>query len=604
MRLSTMRIALLACPLVAPTVRDAWCQSSPQDLARTVVKRWAGTSQEDFTAVFPFREGRDAFSEMAQAQFDRIGGLAKVVRTGSGRAVLLISGVPVMENSGDATIESLGFSGLYEAREEGARRALAGRIRLDNEGQILAQRLSVHVRPADGIDVDDRMHIRVRGDNGFAERLNYRANVRQVKADKTSVKYLFAGGLLWVDLPPGEIELTITYSIAVEEGPNETNSGCFLRKAGHVRSQYFWHPFFDFSSAGDQAEFKIQARIPKEYKLSTSLPQTERIEGAERVVDGKTIRPTFALTLSYDRDWNIATEQIGGLRLELFLTPEFKPSPTAVVQEFRSVYSLLSSRFGTPKADYFGIVQARSIQGNGWLFASNQVVVAAGWPRTFSTKDGFPRAFLGHEIGHLWTNGSGAAANFLGEGWATYVESIVLAHKFGADTVKEFWKKEAEDYFRDDDSKVSILEDESNGGVSYSKGAWVFRMLNEAVGEEAFQKAMTEYSSLSLAQAAGWEVLAECFQRQGVRGFDARAFLTPWLMEKSAPGLTAETRGDRVILHEAEPLFILPVTIEATTAKGIERRTNWIREEETAFSFDGEVSNPRVDPDGLLLLRR
>ncbi len=554
--------------------------------------------------MFPFREGRDAFSEMAQAQFDRIGGLAKIVRTGSGRAVLLISGVPVMENSGDATIESLGFSGLYDAREEGGRWALAERIRLDDEGQILAQRLSVHVRPADGIHVDDRMHIRITGDNGFAVRLNYRANVRQVKADKTSVKYLFAGGLLWVDLPPGEIELTITYSIAVEEGPNETNSGCFLRKAGHVRNQYFWHPFFDFSSAGDQAEFKIQARIPKEYKLSTSLPQTERIEGAERVVDGKTIRPTFALTLSYDRDWNIATEQIGGLRLELFLTPEFKPSPTAVVQEFRSVYSLLSSRFGTPKADYFAIVQARSIQGNGWLFASNQVVVAGGWPRTFSTKDGFPRAFLGHEIGHLWTNGSGAAANFLGEGWATYVESIVLAHEFGADTVKEFWKKEAEDYFRDDDSKVSILEDESNGGVSYSKGAWVFRMLNEAVGEEAFQKAMTEYSSLSLAQAAGWEVLAECFQRQGVRGFDARAFLTPWLMEKSAPGLTAETRGDRVILHEAEPLFILPVTIEATTAKGIERRTNWIREEETAFSFDGEVSNPRVDPDGLLLLPR
>ena len=45
-------------------------------------------------------------------------------------------------------------------------------------------------------------------------------------------------------------------------------------------------------------------------------------------------------------------------------------------------------------------------------------------------------------------------------------------------------------YFRDYDGKVSILEDESNGGVSYSKGAWVFRMLNEAVGEEAFQKAI------------------------------------------------------------------------------------------------------------------
>ena len=98
-------------------------------------------------------------------------------------------------------------------------------------------------------------------------------------------------------------------------------------------------------------------------------------------------------------------------------------------------------------------------------------------------------------------------------------------------------------------------------------------------------------------------MLAECFQRQRVQGFDARAFLTPWLIEKSVPRLTTETKGDRVILHEAEPLFILPVTIEATTAKGIERRTIWIREEKTAFSFDGDVSNPQIDPNGLLLLR-
>lgn len=602
MRLSKIRTAILAGLTITITGGDVRCQSSPSELASTVVKRWAGTSETDFAAVFPFREGRDAFSEMAQAQFDRIGGLAKVIQEGDERAVLLISGVPLMENSGDATIESRGFSGFYEARKEGGRWDLTSRIPLDDQGRILAHRLSVRITPADGLDVEDRLRIRVQGNNGFAVRLNYRANVRQVQVDKSAVRYLFGGGLLWVDLKAGESALTITYSIAVEEGPNETNSGCFLRKAGHVRNQYFWHPFFDFTSAGDQAEFEIEARIPKEYKLSTSLPQTEHIEGAERIIVGKTIRPTFALTLVYDRDWKTVTEQVGGLRLQLFLTPEFKPSPAAVVQEFRSVHSLLSSRFGVPKADYFGIVQARSIQGNGWLFASNQVVVAGGWPRIFSTKDGFPRAFLGHEIGHLWTNGSGPAANFLGEGWATYVESLVLANEFGANTVKKFWKKEAEAYFGNYDGKVSILEDEINGGVSYSKGAWVFRMLNEAVGEEAFRKAMTEYSSRSLAQAAGWDVLAECFQRRGVQGFGARAFLTPWLKEKSAPRLTAEANGDHVILHEAGPLFVLPITIEATTPKGIELRTAWINGERTVLRFDGDVSNPKVDPDGLLLL--
>jgi hypothetical protein len=533
MPIPKIRTAVLAYLVITAGTVDAWCQKSPLQLANIVMQRWAGTSEADFAAMFPFREGRDAFSESAQMQFDRIVGLAKVVRESNERAVLLISGVALMENSGDATIQSRGISGFYEAHEEAGRWTLVARVPLEDEGRILAHRLSVRVRPAEGIDVEDRMRVKVEGKNGIAVRLNYRANIRQIRVGKTAAKYLFGGGLLWVDLKAGEAELTVTYSIAVEEGPNDTKSGCFLRKAGHVRNQYFWHPFFDFNSAGDQAEFEIEARIPKEYKLSTSLPQTEHIEGAERVVEGKTVRPTFALTLVYDRDWSVITEQVGRLRLDLFLTLEFKPSPTEVIKEIQSVYSLLSSRFGVPKADYFGIVEARSIWGNGWQFASNQVVVAAGWPRIFSTKDGMPRAFLGHEIGHLWSEGSGPAANFLREGWATYVESLVVEHEFGADAVKDFWAKSAEAYFADYDGKTSILEDESNSGVSYSKGAWVFRMLNEAVGEEAFRRAMTEYSSRSFAHAAGWEVLVECFQRLGrAEDFDARAFLAPWLTEK------------------------------------------------------------------------
>ncbi|HTS24747.1 MAG TPA: YncE family protein [Bryobacteraceae bacterium] len=95
---------------------------------------------------------------------------------------------------------------------------------------------------------------------------------------------------------------TESHKIEVEEGPNNSNSGAFLRKAGHVRNQYFWHPFFDFNSSADSADFEIELRLPREYKATTSLPQTERIEGNERVITGKSVRPTFALTLVYDRD--------------------------------------------------------------------------------------------------------------------------------------------------------------------------------------------------------------------------------------------------------------------------------------------------------------
>jgi hypothetical protein len=88
-----------------------------------------------------------------------------------------------------------------------------------------------------------------------------------------------------------ETELTIRYSIEVERGPQDTNSGCFLENAGHLRNQYFWHPFFGFDPVGAWADFHIEVRIPKEYRVSTSIPQTERVVGGERIIEGKTIQP-------------------------------------------------------------------------------------------------------------------------------------------------------------------------------------------------------------------------------------------------------------------------------------------------------------------------
>ena len=167
--------------------------------------------------------------------------------------------------------------------------------------------------------------MRVKGANGFAARLNHRANLRLVRAGAREVRHQFGGGLLWVDLPEGEAELTIAFSLEVEHAPRDPNSGCFTENFGHIRNQYFWHPMFGFNSTGDQADFQLLVRIPKEYSLTTSLPQTEHIEGTERVVEARSVQHTFALTLAYDREWKVLNEKAGDVRLELFVTPAFRP---------------------------------------------------------------------------------------------------------------------------------------------------------------------------------------------------------------------------------------------------------------------------------------
>jgi hypothetical protein len=48
----------------------------------------------------------------------------------------------------------------------------------------------------------------------------------------------------------------------------------------------------------------------------------------------------------------------------------------------------------------------------------------------------------------------------------------------------------------------------------------------------------------------------------------------------------------------------LPVTLEAATSQGIERRLVWIRESKTDVQFADLVSEVRIDPDEVLLLPR
>jgi hypothetical protein len=582
-----------------------WAQSSAQELADAVAQQWAGGSEAGFAALYPFREGRDDLANAASKRWKRINGLSSVIRGGGQRAVLLLSGVPLAGNAGDDTGLARGFSGVYEASASAGRWRLDRQVPLQDLGQIRAQQLNMTVRPGHGVDVEDRMSVRIAGSNGFAARLNYRANLRRVTAAGGDARYQFGGGLLWADLPPGEAELTLQYSIEVETAPNDANSGRFTEPFGHIRNQYFWHPFFDFANPEDQAGFQVKARIPKAYGLTVSLPQTEHIEGEYRIVVGKTVHPTMALSLAYDRDWNVLREKAAGVRLELFLTPEFRPAPAAVVQEVQTVYPLLANRFGEPGGGYLAIVQLRADpSGDAWHFNSNQAVFATGSPGSFARKEAGPKAGLGHEIGHLWTNGAGPAANFLREGWATYTESLVLEQEFGADTARLFWKSYAQVYLLIADGKASILEDRDNGGLSYAKGSWVFHMLEQALGSDAFAKAMTRFSRRSLAGEATWEVLAECFQELGAPEFDARAFLLPWLQEKSAPHLTAQVDGRRVTVRQEEPFFQLPVTVEAKTAQGTERHRVWIRGREATVEFTGDVTEPRLDPDEVLLLRR
>jgi hypothetical protein len=326
------------------------------------------------------------------------------------------------------------------------------------------------------------------------------------------------------------------------------------------------------------------------------------VEAGRRVVRGRSIQPTFALTLLYDRRWQPRSRRLGAVKLDVFATPDFDPPVAAVIKEFEDVHGFLSRRFGVPKLGYFAVAQGRARGGKGWHFASNQTLVAAGSGGRMIRDDEQVSAGFGHEVAHLWTQGAGPATNFLQEGWATFVETALLRARFGEEARRRYLRRCAEWYFAELDGKVAIVADHGNGGVSYAKGAWVFAMLEEIMGAKAFDQAMTEFSRRSLERAAPWEVLLECLNRHSER--DLRGFLVPWLEQASAPRLATRIADGKVIVVQTGPRFELPVDVEAETAAGRERRRVWIEGAETTVQFGAAVRGAVVDPDGRLLLKR
>lgn len=532
-------------------------------------------------------------------------GFARVVHREGDRALLALAGHVEFGGTASETSATRGVSGFYEAGRTAEGWSFRGPRPLGAQGSILAQELDVRIRPGTGLDVVDTLTVGVAEPGGFAVRLNHAVTLTAVRVDGQGANHAFGGGLLWVDLDPGEHRLVLDYSVDVaRDSAADPNSGHFADDYGHVRNQYFWHPFYDFSSQEQNARFSLEVRAPAEIRVATDMPQTETVQDGVRTVRAGSREPTFALSLFYDRAWEPTVREVEGFRLVRFAQPGTPPSMDSLAAAFQRAYRLLSDRFGTPSGGYLAAVQGRAREGTGWLFRSNDALAMPTGGGAAMWREGtLPRAIFGHEVAHGWTRPTGPAANFLREGWATYAEALLLADAFGPDAVRRFWENERVFYFANVDGSSSILDDPSNQGVAYYKGSWILRMLRDYVGPGAFAEGLGSYMAIPAGQPAGHEELAAAVG--DASGKDVAGFLRPWLEETEVPAVSVTIEGGELVVRQVGPVHFLPLELELHGPGGTERRSVLLSEQETVLPFSaGGVTRVVVDPDRRLLIRR
>jgi len=603
--------------------------------------RFSNGTPEAFDSVYVDPLGRDVLRTAVQQRSMRRADLHRVVWQGPDRAVLLLTGTvypsrerpqPLDAASGsDETNRVRRFSGFYQATKTNDTWFLGRQLPLDSLNYIRAQAIQATITPGKGLEILDTLKLDIGSPYGFAARFNNAARIVSLTLDGQPVQYDFGGGLFWLAAKPKRgarlvmrstlIETRIPARTAAGDSSRANSAADSVPAFGAYHNTDAWLPFFNYDSGNSFAHLTATVRIPSAYRLATSVPQTESVKAGVRTVAARSGHPQFLLALAYDRDWRVESSTIetpiGPVRVETFLTPDFRFTHDSLAKVAGRVYAVLASRFGEPQAPtrYVAMVANRALGRGGFSVRMNNLVVGGSGATRLDDAALAPSYVLAHETSHGWTmNASGFAANMLQEGWATFAEATLLGDVYGRDVERAFWERQRASYMTGMDRSgvvgfeghQSILGNPDNGRIHYVKGSWVFRSLEHTLGA-AFDRGIRDYVAIRRdGQAAGYQEFIASMSHAA--GRDMAPFILPWLEGKYIPDVEARVDAGRVILtqNQSEVLFDLPLDLSLTTTTGaVARKIHLTRRADTLDVSDvGVVSDVRVDPDHYFLLRR
>ena len=229
-----------------------------------------------------------------------------------------------------------------------------------------------------------------------------------------------------------------------------------------------------------------------------------------------------------------------------------------------------------------------------------------------------PDTSLGHEVLHSWW-GEGVGVDARDGNWAegltTFMADYTYTEQRGAQAAREqrlSWLREfailpaAEDHPLDTFRGRMHTVSQATG---YHKAAFVFVMLRDQIGSDAFATAVRRFWQSHRLSVASWNDLEVAFSSTAA-GRSLAEFFAQWLTRFGAPRLKlgqVGTDGGRVsfTLSQDQPPYELAIPVEVETDGPPVDRTMHLAE--VSRSYDVEVAGaPRtlaVDPDFRLFRR-
>jgi hypothetical protein len=410
---------------------------------------------------------------------------------------------------------------------------------------------------------------------------------------------------------PSDSRISVSWAGRLPDG-DPMRSRLFLTAAGGFLPEGTdWYPRFEQESFA----LRLEVRVPQgqRFVATGSLQgEPESADGHYRAVHE---HPRTDAIVVATGPWVERALETNGVRVRTLFRDDLDAAHAQSYLEHSAEYLRMFSERAGPYP-YKSFTIAASPMPVGFAFPGFTLLGERVIPLPF-----IPRTSLAHELMHNWW-GTGVRIDYATGNWAegltTYMADYRMDELRGeAPSSRHRWLLDLAWLPREEDRPLESFRGGNQGAnriVGYNRGAMLFHMLRERIGDEAFDTGTRMLNERHMFDVAGWPDLVRAFSDAADR--DLAPFFAPWLQRSGLPELalhsvTQERSGAGWLLSgELEqsqqdspwPLHV-PLLIE--TEAGPTRRVVELDTRRTRFelALDAPARAITADPEYELLRR-
>ncbi len=484
---------------------------------------------------------------------------------------------------------------------------------------VIHHDLEVAIEPDDHrLTGSDHIQVQPQGSRALIFDLAQQATDLQVFVDGRPAPFRFENARLRVDLRLAQRQraLTITVKYVVifndpapvrpinTDNPGYGVTGTIQPQGTFLLAGSGWYPHLDAATS-----FRLRVTAPAGVVAVTagrSLGHATR--NGQTVSTWQIEHPVRGLALSAAH-YRVRERHWGNIVAATYFLPENDHLAESYLTATIGHLQRYEALFGPYPFSKFAIVE--NFFPTGFGFASYTLIGGRVLRLPF-----IPRTSLGHEIAHCWW-GNGVQVDYAEGNWSEALTTYCADYLYKEEASSEEGRAHRLQMLRNYASLVSKHDDlplnrfrnrysPATRAIGYDKGAMVFHMLRQLLGEDAFWGTLRDVYRDHLFTPITWHTFQKAFEQRSQRNLDT--FFKQWLTRMGAPqvtleGLAATRRGrewevtGKVV--QTAPFYEIDAEIALECPGSVQKNKIRLSGPETSFTLRSPLAPEKLvlDPD-------